>query len=127
MISRRTFLQQAGALASAPLILPAAQPRPRYKLGLQLFTMRAAMRSDVEGTLKRIAGMGYEEVETYGFDPEGIGYYGLSAKAFSERLRAHKLTTSSGHYDLNRFTASSTDDLKRYVDRSIEGARALGQ
>ena len=24
--------------------------------------------------------MGYEEVETYGFDPQGIGYYGLPAK-----------------------------------------------
>jgi len=127
MISRRTFVQQAGAFASAALVLPALQPRPRYKLGLQLFTMRAAMARDVEDTLKRIASIGYEEVETYGFDAEGIGYYGLPAKAFAQRLRDHNLTTSSGHYDLNRFAASSVDDLKRYVDRSIEGAHVLGQ
>jgi sugar phosphate isomerase/epimerase len=127
MISRRTFVQQAGAFASAALVFPALQPRPRYKLGLQLFTMRAAMARDVEDTLKRVASIGYEEVETYGFDAERIGFYGLPGKAFAQRLRDHNLTTSSGHYDLNRFAASSIDDLTRYVDRCIEGARALGQ
>jgi sugar phosphate isomerase/epimerase len=126
MIDRRTFIQQAGAFASAALVSPLSQPRRRYKLGLQLFTLRAALRQDVEDTLKRVAAMGYEEVETYGFDPDGIRFYGLEAKAFAQRLRDHKLTTPSGHYDLNRFASSSLDDLKRYVDRCIEGAHAVG-
>ena len=126
MIDRRTFIHQAGAFASAALVSPLSQPRRRYKLGLQLFTLRAALRQDVEDTLKRVAAMGYEEVETYGFDPEGIGFYGLGAKAFAQRLRDHKLTTPSGHYDLNRFVSSSVDDLKRYVDRCIQGAHAVG-
>jgi sugar phosphate isomerase/epimerase len=124
MIDRRTFMQQAGAFASAALVLPV--PRTRlYKLGLQLFTLRAPMARDVDGTLKRVAEIGYEEVETYGFDPQAIGYYGLPAKAFAQRLRDNTLTTPSGHYDLNRYV-SSVDDLKRYVDRCIEGAHAIG-
>ena len=127
MISRRTFIQQAGAFASGALVLRGSQPRPRYKMGLQLYTMRAAMAKDVDGTLKRVAAMGYEEFETYGFDPQGIGYYGLPAKAFAQRLRDLNLTAPSGHYDLNRFMSTSVDDLKGYVDRCIEGARALGQ
>ena len=94
---------------------------------MQLFTLRAAMASDVEGTLKRVAGMGYQEVETYGFDAERIGYYGLAAPVFAQRLRDNGLTAPSGHYDLNRFVSASVDDLKRYVDRCVEGARALGQ
>jgi sugar phosphate isomerase/epimerase len=120
-------MRQAGAFASAAVFCPVSQPRQRYKLGLQLFTLRAAMARDVEETLKRIAGMGYEEVETYGFDPEGIRYYGLAGKAFAQRLGDNNLTTPSGHYDLNRFMSSSVDDLKRYVDRCVEGAHALGQ
>jgi hypothetical protein len=60
MISRRTFLE--GAAASAALMLPMSQQPPRYKMGLQLYTMRAAMAADVQGTLKRIAALGYEEV-----------------------------------------------------------------
>jgi sugar phosphate isomerase/epimerase len=127
MISRRTFMQQAGAFASAALATPLSQTRPRYKMGLQLYTVRAALARDVDGTLKHIAGLGYEEVETYGFDPQAIGYYGLPVKAFAQRLRDNKLTASSGHYDLNRFTSASAEDMKGYVDRCIEGAHALGQ
>lgn len=118
-------MKRAGTFASAALVLPLQ--RQRYKLGLQLFTVRAAMRQDLDGTLKRIAGIGYEELETYGFDPEGIRYYGLEARAFTQRLKDLNLTTPSGHYDLNRYVNTGIDELKRYVDRCIEGARALGQ
>lgn len=120
-------MQQAGAFASVALATPLSQTRPRYKMGLQLYTVRAALARDIDGTLKHIAGLGYEEVETYGFDPQGIGYYGLPAKAFAQRLRDNKLTASSGHYDLNRFASSSAEDMKGYVDRCIEGAHVLGQ
>jgi sugar phosphate isomerase/epimerase len=124
MISRRRFFKQAGAYASAVLMLP--EPR-HYKLGLQLFTIRAPLRQDVDGTLKRVAAIGYEEVETYGFDPEGIRYYGLDATTFAQRLTDLNLTTPSGHYDLNQHVNTSIDQLKRYMDRCIQGARALGQ
>jgi sugar phosphate isomerase/epimerase len=124
MISRRTFFEQAGAYASAALMLAEAR---RYKLGLQLFTVRAPMRQDVDGTLKRVAAIGYEEVETYGFDPDGMRYYGLDAPAFAQRLKDLNIATPSGHYDLNRYVNTSIDDLKRYMDRCIQGARGLGQ
>jgi sugar phosphate isomerase/epimerase len=127
MMTRRTFIQHAGALASAAVALPAAQAQPRYKLGLQLYTMRAAMARDVDDTLKRVAAMGYQEVETYGFDPQGLRFYGLPAATFAEKLKSYGFTAPSGHYYLNRFVSTSVDDLMRYVDRCIEGAHALGQ
>jgi sugar phosphate isomerase/epimerase len=126
MTSRREFLHQAGALASAAAFLP-LQRKPRYKMGLQLYTMRAAMARDLPGTLGKIAGMGYEEVETYGFNPEQMAYYGMPAKTFAERLKEHQFTSPSGHYDLNRFAGTSVDELKAYVDRCIQGAHAIGQ
>ena len=125
MMTRRRFLHHA-AVGSAAAFVP-FQQKPPYKMGLQLFTMRAAMAKDVAGTLKRVAALGYEEVETYGFDPQGMGYYGMPASAFAQLLRDNNLTTPSGHYDLNRFVTTSEDDLKRYMDRCIEGAKALGQ
>lgn len=124
MISRRSFLAQAAAFASAARVR--LQPRS-YKLGLQLYTVRAPMRQDVDGTLKRVAEIGYEELETYGFDPERIRYYGLDAAAFARRLTDLNLSTPSGHYDLNRYVNTSVDELKRYMDRCIQGAHALGQ
>src|SRR5688572_12137183 len=125
MISRRRFMKHAGSFAAGALVLP--QQSRRYKMGLQLYTVRAALRQDLDGTLKRIAGIGYEELETYGFDPEGMRYYGLEAATFAQRLKDLNLTTPSGHYDLNRFVNTGIDELKRYMDRCIEGARALGQ
>ena len=126
MPTRRTFLE-AAALASAGAIAPMSHAAPpRYKMGLQLFTIRDAMARDVAGTLKRIAALGYQEVETYGFDPEGIGYYKMPARDFAQRLRDNGLTSPSGHYDLNRFATASDADLDRYVDRCIEGARLVG-
>lgn len=129
MMNRRSFIQRTGAAATAAFVLPVAQTRipSRYTLGLQLYTMRAAMAADMDGTLKRVAAMGYREAETYGFDPQGLRYYGLDAKAFADRLGAHGFTTPSGHYDLNRYMSTSIDDLKRYMDRCILGAKALGQ
>ena len=100
--------------------------QPRYKMGLQLYTIRDAMARDVAGTLKRIAALGYQEVETYGFDPDALGYYKLPAREFAQLLRDHGLTSPSGHYDLNRFATASDADLNRYVDRCIEGARLVG-
>ena len=126
MISRRMFMQQAGVLASTAFGASALES-PRYKMGLQLFTLRAAMAQDAAGTLKRAAALGYEEVETYGFDDSAIRYYGMGAKAFRDVLAANNLSTSSGHYDFHKFVATPVGDLTRYVDRCIEGARALGQ
>jgi sugar phosphate isomerase/epimerase len=126
MITRRTFLGQAGSFASAALMFPGLQ-RPRYRIGLQLFTLNAAMNQDPVGTLQRVAAMGYEEVETYGINPGALTYYGIPARDFARRLEDHNLPAPSGHYDLQNLLHASADDLNRYVDRCIEGARILGQ
>jgi sugar phosphate isomerase/epimerase len=130
MLSRRDFLHQAGVLASASAIT-AASARPAmaaspFKMGLQLYTLRRELARDVEGTLQKAAAMGYQEVETYGFDPAGLRYYGLDAKAFAALLRAHGFTAPSGHYDLNKFVSAPVAELTAYVDRCIEGARIIG-
>jgi sugar phosphate isomerase/epimerase len=127
VIERRTFLKQAGSLASAALVLPSMQTRRRYKVGLELFTVNRDMNRDPVASLKRVAEMGYEEVETYGIDPKALTYYGLPAAEFAKRLQDHNLPTPSGHYDLQQFLHAGTDDLNRYVDRCAEGARILGQ
>ena len=103
------------------------QSRRRYKIGLELFTVNRDMNRDPVASLKQVAQMGYEEVETYGIDPKALTYYGLPAVEFAKRLQDHNLVTPSGHYDLQQFLQGSADDLNRYVDRCAEGARILGQ
>jgi hypothetical protein len=95
-MNRRRFLRQAGTLASAAFVLPGTQSRRRYKMGLQLFTIRQPMAQDPAGTLKQVAALGYEEVETYGFDPQLLSYYGQPGKTFAQQLREHNITCPSG-------------------------------
>src|SRR6266550_2420571 len=82
---RRTFLETMGGVALAACI-PAARRTTHHahldKIGLQLYTVRKAMQTDVEGTLTRVAATGYKEVEF-------AGYFGKSPtdiKAMLDRL-----------------------------------------
>jgi sugar phosphate isomerase/epimerase len=84
------------------------------------------METDLKGTVKEIQKIGYEDLETYGFDPEGVKFYGMKARDFRTFLDDHQLTTSSGHYDLFRFFDKPVDELIRYVDQCVEGADAVG-
>ena len=53
--SRRGFLQRATAVASVTAInarTASANAKPRYPMGLQLYTVRDPMAQDAAGTLK---------------------------------------------------------------------------
>ncbi len=129
MTNRRDFLIQSAALVSTSLItLPvfSRAVKPKYKMGLQLFTVRDALAKDLQGSLKKIAALGYEDLETYGYNGAEKKFYGLDAPSFRNLLADNKLTTSSGHYDFAPLFDKPADELKRYVDQCIEGAHAVG-
>ena len=127
-ISRRDFIGQSVSRLAPLLTLPTFATRSgrKFKMGLQLFTVREPMETDLKGTIKKIQKIGYEDLETYGFDPEGVKFYGMKARDFRQFLGDHQLTTSSGHYDLFKFFDKPVDELLRYVDQCIEGASAVG-
>ena len=88
-MDRREFLSAAGAIALTSAFPPACRTSHAArlgKIGIQLYTVRDQMKTDVEGTLARIAQIGYKEVEFagyFGHPPEHIRGYldhnGLSA------------------------------------------------
>lgn len=92
-------------------------------IGLQLYTLREVIGSDVKGVIGKVARAGYRDVETYGYSKEN-GFWGLHPKAFRELLNANNLTSSSGHYDFGQYAATgNTDQVKTYID----AGRELGQ
>ncbi|HYH05413.1 MAG TPA: sugar phosphate isomerase/epimerase, partial [Bacillota bacterium] len=102
-------------------------PASKYKMGLQLFTIREPLRKDVAGTIKKIAAIGYEDSETYGYDPDLGTYYGMKAADFKKLLADNKMITTSGHYDFTKFFDKDADAMAGFVDKCIEGALALDQ
>ena len=82
------------------------------RIGIQLFTVRRDLQRDVEGTLAKVAAIGFTEVEFAGF-PQG------TAASLRAMLDRHGLTAVSNHV---RFGALRAD-----WDRTLDDAAALGQ
>jgi sugar phosphate isomerase/epimerase len=116
MIDRRTFLNTAargtiGALATATLNWREAHAATRLnKIGVQLYTVRSEMAKDFEGSLKRVAELGYKEVEF-------AGYYNRAAKDVRAILGRYGLTAPSAHVPLK--------DVQTNIDKTIEAAKAI--
>jgi len=128
--TRRDFIFQSTTLMSASLLALHGfkiGSASKYKMGLQLFTVRGPLAKDLTGTVKKIASIGYEDCETYGYDPEQVKYYGLPASSFKQLLADNKMITTSGHYDFTKCFDKPADKMMKYVDQCIEGANALGQ
>ena len=116
-ISRRNFFSLAsGALAAAAL------PRQTlaangFPVGIQLYTVNADLMKDTAGTVKKIAQIGYSEVETAGWGT-------LSAAQFRDLLRDVGLRAPSAHLEFGmQDTGKLLDDAKtlgvEYVVSSV--------
>ena len=70
-LSRRQILGSGAAIGLSALVAPApalAATGPEKQVpGIQLYTVRTSMATDVPGTLRAIAGIGYKEVEFAGY------------------------------------------------------------
>lgn len=128
-LGRRKFIQQSGLLLTTALL-----PMPsfsltslsKYKMGIQLFTIRDAMAKDPLATLTTVRALGYEDGELYGFDADRVAYYGIQAKEFKNMIKDLDFTISSGHYDFSGYFEKPDEEMKHYVDQCIEGSLTIG-
>lgn len=99
MLNRRNFLKGAGAAAVGTLVLPklaSAFPAAKgHPIGVQLFTFFNTMDADVPGTLKKIAAIGYTEVES-AYSKKGP-FYGETPKGFAKLCKSEGVTWKSQH------------------------------
>ena len=129
-ISRRDFIRNSGLLmvtAGVALNGWSASNLSKYKMGIQLFSVREPLSKDLTGTIKKLAAAGYEDSESYGYDPLKETYYGIKAKDFRKLLSDHNMMSTSGHYDFTKYFDKSDEDMLRFVDQCIVGANSLGQ
>lgn len=115
-LSRRRLLAGAGA-GLAALGLPACAPPvpPGPPLGLQLYTVRAAMAQDVSATLARVAALGYREVEF-------AGYFGATPAEIRRIVAEAGLTAPAAH--ISPFPGA--DQVPANAARWIDEAREAG-
>ena len=100
---RKEFLQLGGMGALGAAAIPsslisklsgAGQAQEPAKMAVQLYTVRKELEKDIRGTLKRIADIGFESVET-AFWPKGI-----TVKQAGQYIKEAGLSVSSAHIEL---------------------------
>jgi sugar phosphate isomerase/epimerase len=106
-MDRRTFLAATLAPAAAILAAPpfrsaaaAAQETGRHsveRVGLQLYTLRSELARDFEGSVRRVAELGYREVEL-------AGLHNRTPVAVRSLLDECGLTAPAGHFPLASLT-----------------------
>jgi sugar phosphate isomerase/epimerase len=95
-MNRRTFIGRSIATtllasgATSELTRAAGGSRKLERIGMQLYTVRDLMKADVDGTLGKVAAIGYNEVEF-------AGYFDKSPKDIRAMLDKYKLTAPSEH------------------------------
>lgn len=83
----------------------------RMEIGLQLYTLRDATAENMEGTLRKVAAMGYEGVEF-------AGYGGIEAEAMRDLLQELNLKAIGSHIGLQA--------LEERLDEEIAYLNTIG-
>ncbi|MFT4834912.1 MAG: sugar phosphate isomerase/epimerase [Flavobacteriaceae bacterium] len=113
MIDRRTFIKNSAVISSGVLAIPSClsvSSKKEYEIGVQLYTVRDQMGKDPEGTLSKIADMGYKEIESAGYQSGKM--YGFAGKEFQTILSDLGLKNVSAHIPLNVFTNDFEEALE---------------
>lgn len=110
-MDRRTFLTTATGGTLAALASNAYSADRLNKIGVQLYTVRNEMAKDFDGSLRKIAGLGYKQVEF-------AGYYNRDPKQVRALLDSLGLEAPSAHVPLR--------DIRENLPRAIETAKTVG-
>ena len=91
-MNRRTFIGSslAATLVASRSSWAAGTAHKLDRIGVQLYTVRDTMKTDFEGTLEKVAAIGYSEVEF-------AGYFDHSPADVRAILDRHHLTAPSEH------------------------------
>jgi sugar phosphate isomerase/epimerase len=121
-MDRRKFLQQGALLGASAAVAPAVlmnslEAKKVKELGLQLYTLRNTISKDPEGVLKKVAGIGFNTVEFFGYN-EGK-YFGKTIKEMRQILDGLGLKALSSHH-------SKTSLIKEW-ERVVADSAMMGQ
>ena len=112
LASRRTFLKTAGAAAAVAAGAGKLSAKPFHlPLGLELYSVRAMLPTDLDGTLAKVRAAGYLEVEA-------AQYYSYSAARWRKAFDDAGVKCISGHWVLQ--------DMLDKPEEHIEFAHRLG-
>ena len=116
-MNRRSFVKTATTITAASF-LPgrlgwAAGEHKAEKIGVQLYSVRDQMKADFDGTLAKVASIGYKEVEF-------AGYFGHTPREVRVALENNGLNSPSCHVQYDVLDADKWP-------AQVESAKIIGQ
>ncbi len=128
-MKRRQFIQTT-AVASAAALLPSfAFASPKRKIGIQLYTLRDVIFKDVQGTLKQVADLGYQELELFGYNDGKV--FGKPVSELTKIVSDLGMKITSGHYGTGLVSQpdkpASVGTLTNQWEKAVNDAKILGQ
>jgi sugar phosphate isomerase/epimerase len=151
--SRRDFLKKTAYVAAGASALPfvsyacsSTKKSSTMEIGVQIYSVRNELQADFEGTLQKIAAIGYDYIEAYGLGTDGL-YFGRMKPADFRRMvegmgmriastHSSYFTESAAEIMINAAKLSGADQLiipyiaedQRFnYQRHAENLNAIGQ
>lgn len=105
--------------------LTSCNPAPKEKnIGLQLYSVRDAMKADVAGTVAKVGEMGYKFVETAGYADGKI--YGMDPIEFKELCEANGLQLLGAHTGQDVPDSANWENTMAWWDVCIDAHASAG-
>jgi sugar phosphate isomerase/epimerase len=124
-ISRKSFIKASAFALVTPMLSSFDwSVQKTSHVGLQLYTLRDAISKDLEGTLEKVAAVGYKEVELFGYS-EGK-FFGKTASELKALLAKYKLNPVSGHYGAGVQNSGYQGSLSNGWEKAVDDAAELG-
>lgn len=119
MNTRREFLKTSGAFTVGSLFFSCMAKEQEKSaivknIGIQLYTVRKEMLADAVGTLKKLAAIGYKELESA--RSEKGNYYGLPAKEVKKIVEDLGMHMRSGHVHID-------ENWQQSIDQAVEAGQ----
>jgi len=125
MINRRTFIKTAAAITAGASILPFQMCAAKKKsIGLQLYTVRDDIAKDLEGTLRKVAEIGYNLLEGAGYSNRL--FYGLKPAEFKTLINGMGMSMPSTHTVTELTTADDKTAIMDQWEMTVEDSAEAG-
>lgn len=129
MTNRRDFLRTgsllvAGSLFGSQLLKASAAEKGKKNIGLQLYSLRDAMKADAMGTLKKVADMGWTTLEAANYADGKI--YGMAPTEFKKVVKGLGMKITSAHLGGPNYSKDKHTEAIDWWKKALEDHEKVG-
>ncbi len=124
LLIRKMIVAAVLLIASTALFYSCQKPAEPKNIGLQLYSLRDAMREDVSGTVAKVGEMGYTFVEAAGY--RDGKFYNMDPIEFKNLCEANGLQFLGSHTGRDLPDAESWDETMEWWATAIDAHAAAG-